>query len=384
MVTTDTTQTITGYKFFTNHIGTQSFITAAQYMSSPEMTMTMVSSLNPYGFKNKVIGGANTDYLAYLYCNGFKITDNADVDKNSPYYIGLPLKSGTIALTSDIPTTTSELTNDSGYITSSDIPTTMAWTKITGKPTFATVATSGSYNDLSDKPTIPTKTSDITNDSGFITSADIPTNYVTTNTNQTISGNKTFTNYVSCYGNKFRIRPSSGTDANARPTVSFRNADDDEVGFLQYHITNNQIVYGANEKFSTGIQVALRQYNTSNAYSAVLPTTANKYSNLGSGDVTFPLGIKVGSTGTVLKANDGGVVELPEYPTTTSELTNDSGFITSSAIPTNVSAFTNDAGYQTASDVSTAVSTAISSQSKETWTFTLADGTTTTKTIVLG
>lgn len=35
---------------------------------------------------------------------------------------------------------------------------------------LATVATTGSYNDLSNKPTIPTKTSDLTNDSGFLTS----------------------------------------------------------------------------------------------------------------------------------------------------------------------------------------------------------------------
>lgn len=38
---------------------------------------------------------------------------------------------------------------------------------------LARVATSGSYNDLSNKPTIPTKTSDLTNDSGFITSAPV-------------------------------------------------------------------------------------------------------------------------------------------------------------------------------------------------------------------
>ena len=88
-----------------------------------------------------------------------------------------------------VPTATSELTNDSNFVESSDL---------------ATVATSGSYTDLSDKPTIPTvnnatltiqkngtdvatfsansstnatanitvptKTSDLTNDSGFITS----------------------------------------------------------------------------------------------------------------------------------------------------------------------------------------------------------------------
>ena len=36
-------------------------------------------------------------------------------------------------------------------------------------PSLATVATTGDYDDLSDKPSIPTKTSDLTNDSGFIT-----------------------------------------------------------------------------------------------------------------------------------------------------------------------------------------------------------------------
>ena len=70
----------------------------------------------------------------------------------------------------EVPTKTSDLTNDSGFITG------VSWNDVSDKPTFATVATSGSYNDLSDKPTIPTKTSDLTNDSGFITSADaLPT-----------------------------------------------------------------------------------------------------------------------------------------------------------------------------------------------------------------
>lgn len=48
------------------------------------------------------------------------------------------------------------------------------WSDVTNKPTFATVATSGSYNDLSNKPSIPTATSDLTNDSNFITAAGAP------------------------------------------------------------------------------------------------------------------------------------------------------------------------------------------------------------------
>lgn len=68
-----------------------------------------------------------------------------------------------------VPTATSALTNDSGFITSS------ALTPYALISSLATVATSGSYNDLSNKPTIPTTTSQLTNDSGFITSSAIPT-----------------------------------------------------------------------------------------------------------------------------------------------------------------------------------------------------------------
>lgn len=57
---------------------------------------------------------------------------------------------------------------------------------------LATVATTGSYNDLSNKPTIPTKTSDLTNDSGFITDTDIPTiDDTTTSTTKVWSSDKT-------------------------------------------------------------------------------------------------------------------------------------------------------------------------------------------------
>ena len=101
-----------------------------------------------------------------------------------------------------IPTKTSQLTNDSGYITSipdeyiteaelkakkytteqyvDDVihnaiirneythPSTHPASMITG---LSTVATSGNYNDLTNKPTIPTKTSELSNDSDFVDSA---------------------------------------------------------------------------------------------------------------------------------------------------------------------------------------------------------------------
>ena len=66
---------------------------------------------------------------------------------------------------STIPTKVSDLTNDSGYLTTHQ--------DISGKANIsdlATVATTGAYSDLTGTPTIPTKVSDLTNDSGFLTS----------------------------------------------------------------------------------------------------------------------------------------------------------------------------------------------------------------------
>ncbi|WP_405287406.1 hypothetical protein [Methanobrevibacter sp.] len=106
----------------------------------------------------------------------------------------------------EVPTKTSDLSNDSGFLTG------VTWNDVTDKPSFATVATSGSYNDLSNKPTIPTvnngtltiqqngttvdtftansstdktvnisvpaKTSDLSNDSGFLTLESLSANSI--------------------------------------------------------------------------------------------------------------------------------------------------------------------------------------------------------------
>jgi hypothetical protein len=65
------------------------------------------------------------------------------------------------------------VTNDDARLTNARTPLAHTHVKadITDFPTLATVATSGNYNDLSNRPTIPSKTSQITNDSGYITSS---------------------------------------------------------------------------------------------------------------------------------------------------------------------------------------------------------------------
>lgn len=62
---------------------------------------------------------------------------------------------------------------------------------IKNKPDLATVATSGSYSDLSDKPTIPSKTSQLTNDSGFTTTTDVSTAVSNNNTEKGLVATKT-------------------------------------------------------------------------------------------------------------------------------------------------------------------------------------------------
>ena len=88
-----------------------------------------------------------------------------------------------------VPTKVSELSNDSGFITG------ISWDKVTNKPTLATVATSGSYTDLSNTPTIPTKVSQLENDMGFGTGGDT-SDCVHKTGDETIAGIKTFTDKI--------------------------------------------------------------------------------------------------------------------------------------------------------------------------------------------
>ena len=72
---------------------------------------------------------------------------------------GVSVKSGTEAAVT-VPTKTSDITNDSGFITASDIPAAPV-TSVNGQTGAVNIA-------------IPDSTSDLTNDSGFITDGDLP------------------------------------------------------------------------------------------------------------------------------------------------------------------------------------------------------------------
>lgn len=67
----------------------------------------------------------------------------------------------------DIPSKISQLENDSSFATTNDIQ--LVNNKV---EELSSVAVSGDYNDLDNKPLIPSKVSDLTNDSDFITTED--------------------------------------------------------------------------------------------------------------------------------------------------------------------------------------------------------------------
>ena len=83
-----------------------------------------------------------------------------------------------------IPSKTSDLVNDSGFITK-NVDDLTYYTKTSA---LASVATTGNYNELINLPTIPTKVSDLNNDSGFITkSVNDLTNYTLSSSLATVA-----------------------------------------------------------------------------------------------------------------------------------------------------------------------------------------------------
>jgi hypothetical protein len=133
-----------------------SVVMGSIFNKNPIPTYYFTDSLIRPSSDNSKILGSQAYRWKYLY-----LSDS--IRKSSSYTLSIPDKTGTIAVVSDIPTNVSELTNDSGFITSADVPTNV---------------------------------SDLTNDAGYITSSDLPTNHVTTDTVQTITALKTFTHGI--------------------------------------------------------------------------------------------------------------------------------------------------------------------------------------------
>ena len=246
---------------------------------------------------------------------------------------------------------------------------------------------SGSYNDLTDRPTIPSKTSDLTNDSGFITSNDVPTKTsdltndsgfitsasVPTKTSDLTNDSGFITN--SALSDYYTKQQSDGKYALIGDIPTKTSDLTNDSGFITSaniptktsDLTNDSGFITANDIPAIPSKTSDLTNDSGFITSSALPTKTSDLTN-DSGFITAN-DIPAIPSKTSDLTNDSGFITSSALPTKTSDLTNDSGFITSSAIPSNVSAFTNDAGYltqhqslanyYTKSETDAAISTAI-------------------------
>ena len=168
MVTTDSSQTITAYKNFTNFI---------------DLNKVSIASLKD---KIHIVNYNETDRYVDIDHSG-KITltgyaGNIDGVLKLPR-TGTDSSPKTIAVTSDIPDISGLATQE--YVNNS------VGSAVGSAKNYADEMIANAGTEIISK--IPTKTSQLTNDSNFVTSEAIPTNYVTTDTEQTITGKKVFT-----------------------------------------------------------------------------------------------------------------------------------------------------------------------------------------------
>lgn len=198
----------------------------------------------------------------------------------------------------------------------SRVATTGSFNDLLDKPNLSTVATTGSYNDLTNKPTIPTKTSELTNDSGFLTEHQplktINGESIVGTGNLEISGGSGRNVW---YGNQaqFDALSDSELDENTDYYISGLIAWDDvehpyiptKVGDLQNDKEYTPLNQVRNEIVSSlKIYDKRVQYVTQSEYD-----TMDQAGSLRDGTTYFIEGEYV-------------------IPTKTSELTNDSGFLT--------------------------------------------------------
>lgn len=218
---------------------------------------------------------------------------------------GQPLSSNVTLTASDvgalpdsttIPTATSDLTNDSGFITSSALSgyATESWVGNQGYITGITssdVTTALGYTPYNS-----------TNPDGYITSSAL-TNYVTTNTAQDISGRKTFLGEKAIY-----FKQNATTD---KLGFTLFNPSGTELSALEYrpNTISGSALLALNTSYANSCYVGFRYWGT--AVNIVAPKVST------SGDYYIPTHITNGNT-TVTASNNGTInisTLLPTIPT---------------------------------------------------------------------
>ena len=227
---------------------------------------------------------------------------NIEFDDSYSVYskVQIDNKLSSYAQTSDIPTKTSQLDNDSNFINQHQSIKTINSQSLVG--TGNITISQGEYNKIntisvnstnqipdSNKNvniTVPTKVSQLDNDLGFITSGIVPTNYVTVNTAQDITAAKTFKNSTDTTkidgkeiiisgtetynvsgagtGTNFPNSPSSVT-ATTETKIDHNtiSCNGNSIGYYRnYYATPNQSSDPAYVSYYDGIEIKSKSYDS--------------------------------------------------------------------------------------------------------------------------
>lgn len=256
----------------------------------------------------------------------------------------------------NIPTKTSELINDSNFVSNSDLSesyynksqTDNLLSLKVNKNDLSTVATSGQYSDLSGLPSIPSKTSDLTNDSNFVSSYDLSTNFYSKTQTDTLLGGKvdkitgkglSTEDYTSSDKNKL-----ANIEQEANKTIVVNQTGTSTTDVMSQNAVT--VALGTKADVNNLSTVAISgSYNDlldkpsiSSVIPSVVQTTGSSTTNVMSQNaVTTVIASKADSSNLSSVATSGSYNDLlnkPTIPTKTSDLTNDSNFVSSSNLAT--------------------------------------------------
>ena len=199
----------------------------------------------------------NVDGLVHIEDPNIEFDDSYSVYSK----VQIDNKLSSYAQTSDIPTKTSQLDNDSNFINQHQSIKTINSQSLVG--TGNITISQGEYNKIntisvnstnqipdSNKNvniTVPTKVSQLDNDLGFITSGVVPTNYVTVNTAQDITAAKTFKNATDTTKIDGKEIIISGTETyNIEQNPDFPDTPTSATATIETKIDNNTISCNGN------------------------------------------------------------------------------------------------------------------------------------------
>ena len=162
---------------------------------------------------------------------------------------------------------------------------------IKNKPNLSNVATSGDYEDLSNKPTIPTKTSDLTNDSDFVDSNyvngkiddlkwELGANDLSLQTDTTVAYTKTVpTGAIGCKINKLggmsyksenlfnnTLIDQSNKSFNTDNNTFINNANYDIYGYFNVSQNTQYTISGYNNSDAGTTQLVVIYYDNTNTF----------------------------------------------------------------------------------------------------------------------